>query len=59
MDKTDKEIENLKYRIRKCSTSMYGTVCDLLRCKDLLDLLDYIDRLEAQIVSQQSKGEGE
>lgn len=56
MKMTEVEIENLKHRIEGCAFSMYGIMCDVVNCKDLLDLLKYIELLEKQISKDQQTG---
>ena len=43
------EIENLKYTLRGCAFSMYGIVCECINCKDLTDLLNYVEYLEKKL----------
>lgn len=49
------EIENMKYRLEGCAFSMYGMYCDVVRCKDLLDLFKYIKLLEKQVLELKEK----
>ena len=43
------KIDALKERIHGCAFSMYGFYCHGATCRDLLDLLKYIEELEKKV----------